>query len=209
MLPKELCLLATPNSPQHVLPDTHVHRACLAWWLWQLCFLSPLLDKSLYPLWQWDWMAFWGKLSLGNWSHYERLGWDDGTTGIQLSGRRRRSSLPAAEESVCNEREEWGKRRRRRRKHVCVWVPLSGAHVWRPEVNASIFYWSPSCLFLFEIRSSLNPKLVFWGGQQGLKVFLYPPFPHLQHKSHGRHLPLCPAFTWVLILTLTPKYFTH
>lgn len=89
-------------------------------------FCPSLLDKSSCFPWQPDWMAFWGKLSLGSWNHYESLGWDGGTTGIRLSGRTG-NSLPAAGECVCKvwERGVGGERKREEKLCVCLCV-----YVW-------------------------------------------------------------------------------
>lgn len=194
------------------------------------CFRSLPLDKSLYsPLWQWDWMAFWSKLSLGNWSHFGRLDWEAGTTGIQLSGRRRRNSVPAAEESVMRGGRETRGEKERAAMCISVLFLVSECMCGGQRPILGIFYWlPPSWLFLFFLLLFFLslfclcfwdrfPKLVVWLDWLACKAqrsaFISQTYPYHKGIIADTHLHTWLS-TWVLgskptSLHLLPHPISH
>lgn len=80
--------LTLPTSPQNHLPDIHVHRACLEWWLWLLFSVPPTgqipvlpalamrLDGILKQAVSWKLKPFW-EAGLGGWDNWHSAEWEE------------------------------------------------------------------------------------------------------------------------------------
>lgn len=174
--PNKLVIFTSPlHLPKNHLPDIHVHKACLEWWLWLLFSVPPTgqipvlptlamgLDGILKQAVSWKLKPFW-EAGLGGWDNWHSDEWEE--------KEKQRTSCWGK----CNERGERDKGGEREGSHVYISaVPCLGVHVWRPEAKSRYLLLTSTFLVVSVLSSSFFLSLFclcFWDRFSKLVVWL-------------------------------------